>query len=97
MDITKMGPTSKVADQFDIGGDHVNPNRAVNHGLIYNISTEDDIQFLCAMGYSNLSITRLSQKTTRCMNNSHFVQNLNLPSITIPNFKKTATVFESCD
>ncbi|GFS44537.1 subtilase 1.3 [Actinidia rufa] len=92
MDITEVGPTSKVVDQFDIGGGHVNPNRAVNPGLIYNISTEDNIQFLCSMGYSNLSITRLTQKTTRCTKNSHFMQTLNLPSITIPNFKKTATV-----
>ncbi|GFS32480.1 subtilase family protein [Actinidia rufa] len=92
MDITEVGTTLKAADPFDIGGGHVNPNRAVNPGLIYNISTEDYIRFLCAMGYSNLSVTRLTQKTTRCTKNSHFIQNLNLPSITIHNFKKTARV-----
>ncbi|PSS04256.1 Subtilisin-like protease [Actinidia chinensis var. chinensis] len=92
MDITEVGTTLKAADPFDIGGGHVNPNRAVNPGLIYDISTEDYIRFLCAMGYSNLSVTRLTQKTTRCTKNSHFIQNLNLPSITIHNFKKTARV-----
>ncbi|XP_028051670.1 subtilisin-like protease SBT3.4 isoform X1 [Camellia sinensis] len=92
MDITEMGPTLKKADPFDIGGGHVNPNRAINPGLIYNISKQDYIQFMCAMGYSNISISRLTKTTTNCMKSNHFLLNLNLPSITIPNLKRTVTV-----
>ncbi|GMP77468.1 hypothetical protein CsSME_00033736 [Camellia sinensis var. sinensis] len=34
--ITEMGPTLKKADPFDIGGGHVNPNRAINpRGLVW--------------------------------------------------------------
>ncbi|XP_059662111.1 subtilisin-like protease SBT3.5 isoform X2 [Cornus florida] len=94
-DITEQGSTRKAADPFDIGGGHVNPNRAVNPGLIYNISTQDYIQFLCSMGYSNISITRLTKTTTNCMKNNYFRLNLNLPSITIPNLKKIVTVLRS--
>lgn len=72
MDITEMGPTLKKADPFDIGGGHVNPNRAINPGLIYNISKQDYIQFMCAMGYSNISISRLTKTTTNCMKSNHF-------------------------
>lgn len=92
MDITEMGPTLKKADPFDIGGGHVNPNRAINPGLIYNISKQDYIQFMCAMGYNNISISRLTKTTTNCMKSNHFLLNLNLPSITIPNLKRTVTV-----
>ncbi|THG06071.1 hypothetical protein TEA_008532 [Camellia sinensis var. sinensis] len=92
MDITEMGPTLKKADPFDIGGGHVNPNGAINPGLIYNISKQDYIQFMCAMGYSNISISRLTKTTTNCMKSNHFILNLNLPSITIPNLKRKVTV-----
>ncbi|KAG5563603.1 hypothetical protein RHGRI_006147 [Rhododendron griersonianum] len=92
MDITEVGPTYKAADPFDIGGGNVNPIKAVDPGLIYNISVHDYIQYLCALGYSNKSITRLTRTNPKCMKNNRYILNLNLPSITIPNFKKTATV-----
>jgi len=92
MDITEVGPTHKAADPFDVGGGNVNPIRAMDPGLIYNISVQDYIQYLCASGYSNLSITRLTKTNPSCMKNNRYILNLNLPSITIPNFKKTETV-----
>ncbi|KAK9275017.1 hypothetical protein L1049_022275 [Liquidambar formosana] len=95
MDIIEEGSTRKAADPFDIGGGHVNPNKALNPGLIYDISREDYILFLCSLGYSNPSITILTNTTTNCMKNSHFELNLNLPSITIPNLKKTGNSFEN--
>ncbi|RVW91681.1 Subtilisin-like protease SBT3.3 [Vitis vinifera] len=95
MDIIEEGPTRKAADPFDIGGGHVNPNKALKPGLIYNISMEDYIQFLCSMGYSNPSIGRLTKTTTNCTRGSHFQLNLNLPSITIPNLKKKVTVMRT--
>ncbi|XAR70117.1 Tripeptidyl-peptidase II [Bertholletia excelsa] len=92
MDMTEVGPTPKFADHLDIGGGQVNPNRAVDPGLVYNISTEDYIQFLCAMDYGDPSVSKLTRTRTRCARNTRFIQNLNLPSITIPNLKKKATV-----
>jgi hypothetical protein len=64
----------------------------VDPGLIYNISTDDYVQFLCSMGYSSASITSLTKTTIDCVEKSHFELNLNLPSITIPNLKETVTV-----
>ncbi|XP_059442359.1 subtilisin-like protease SBT3.9 [Corylus avellana] len=90
--IYQDGPNSKVADAFDLGGGHVNPNKAVDPGLIYNISTDDYVQFLCSLGYSSASITSLTKTTIDCVEKSHFELNLNLPSITIPNLKETVTV-----
>lgn len=92
MDMTEVGPTHKAADPFDVGGGNVNPIRAMDPGLIYDISVQDYIQYLYASGYSNLSITKLTKTNPSCMKNNRFILNLNLPSITIPNFKKTETV-----
>lgn len=92
MDIIEEGRTRKAADPFDIGGGHVNPQKALNPGLIYNISMEDYTHFLCSMGYSNPSIGRLTKTRVNCSRDGHFLLNLNLPSITIPNLKKTVTV-----
>lgn len=95
MDIVELGSTHKAANPFDIGGGHVNPNKALNPGLIYNISKEEYIQFLCSIGYSTQSITRLTNNMTNCMENKNSILNLNLPSITIPNLIKTATVLRT--
>lgn len=92
MNIFEEGPTRKEADPFDIGGGHVNPDKAVYPGLVYDISTEDYIQFLCSMGYSSSSITGLTNTTINCMTNSYMRLNLNLPSITIPDLKTKVTV-----
>ena len=94
-DIIDEGPTRKAVDPFDIGGGHVNPNKAINPGLVYNTSMEDYIQFLCSMGCSNPSIGRLTKTRTNCTRDSHFQLNLNLPSIIIPNLKKTVTVMRT--
>ncbi|EEF43472.1 Cucumisin precursor, putative [Ricinus communis] len=95
MNIYSEGPTSKPADPFDIGGGHVTPEKAVNPGLVYDISKEDYVQFLCSMGYSSSSISSLTKAkaTIFCKkNSSNFKLNLNLPSMTIPNLKRKVTV-----
>lgn len=70
----------------------MNPIKAMDPGLIYNISTQDYIEFLCSIGCSNKSITNLTKSTTGCTENRRSSLNLNLPSITIPNLKSRTTV-----
>lgn len=89
--ISANGPARKEADPFDIGGGHVDPNKAMDPGLIFNASTYDYIQFLCSLGYSSASLAGLTKTTINCTRETH-VMNLNLPSIAIPNLKRTATV-----
>ncbi|XP_031259107.1 subtilisin-like protease SBT3.5 [Pistacia vera] len=92
MNIFAEGLTRKAANPFDIGGGHVNPNRAMQPGLVYDITTEDYIQFLCSMGHNNASISALTKTKIGCSKSSHLGLNLNLPSISIPNLKKSVTV-----
>jgi subtilisin family serine protease len=44
--------TGNASTPFARGAGHVNPNRAVDPGLVYDAGTEDYITFLCALGYT---------------------------------------------
>lgn len=94
MNIFEEGPTRKEADPFDMGGGQVNPNKAMNPGLIYNITTADYFQFLCSMGYNNAAISNTTKTSFICQNSNKIDKglNLNLPSITIPNMRNNVTV-----
>jgi hypothetical protein len=92
MKIFEEGSTRKEADPFDMGGGHVNPEKAAYPGLVYDTTTEDYIQYLCSIGYSSSSITRLTNNKINCVKKTNTRLNLNLPSITIPNLKKKVTV-----
>ncbi|KAJ4721804.1 Subtilisin-like protease [Melia azedarach] len=90
--IFELGSSRKPADPFDMGGGFVNPNKAMDPGLVYDITPAEYIQFLCSMGHNNKSISRQLMTTASCKRNNHMRLNLNLPSITIPGLSKTVTV-----
>ncbi|KAM0935177.1 putative tripeptidyl-peptidase II [Dioscorea sansibarensis] len=83
--------TRKQADPFDFGGGHMDPTRVAHPGLIYNMSSEDYIPFLCSMGHKTTAIRNLVQHKTHCPKTSSALD-LNLPSIVIPDLKRTVTV-----
>ncbi|KAL4585181.1 hypothetical protein LXL04_009796 [Taraxacum kok-saghyz] len=86
------GAPHKQADPFDYGGGHVDPNKTINPGLVYNMTTKDYIHFLCAMGYNDTAISSLDNYHSHCPKKTNFLKNLNLPSISIPELQKTMTV-----
>ncbi|XP_031498064.1 subtilisin-like protease SBT3.9 [Nymphaea colorata] len=88
--IAEGGP-QKIADPFDFGGGHINPNRAARPGLVYDMGVTDYAEFLCSVGYSSPVISRFTGKAMPCRERGS-VFDLNLPSITISNLKKTTTV-----
>ncbi|KAK4771466.1 hypothetical protein SAY87_031998 [Trapa incisa] len=96
IDISDGGPTDKTADPFDVGGGHVDPNRAMDPGLIYDANVNDYLQFLCSMGYSTRSFSNLgATEPIRCRRgDGQLIQglNLNLPSIVIPSLNGKLTV-----
>ncbi|KAK9096960.1 hypothetical protein Sjap_022457 [Stephania japonica] len=47
-----LGPANPLA----MGAGHINPNKALNPGLIYDASTEDYLRFLCAMNFTRKQI-----------------------------------------
>ncbi|KAB1207414.1 Subtilisin-like protease [Morella rubra] len=86
------GAPHKQADPFDYGGGHVDPNKAIAPGLIYDMGSSDYLHFLCSMGYNDTAITSMTRSNRRCRKSAYIVANLNLPSITIPELKEKLTV-----
>ncbi|KAF0919969.1 hypothetical protein E2562_032427 [Oryza meyeriana var. granulata] len=44
--------TGQVTGPFELKSGHVDPNRALDPGLVYNATTDDYLTFLCSLGYS---------------------------------------------
>ncbi|XP_024170228.1 subtilisin-like protease SBT3.5 isoform X1 [Rosa chinensis] len=89
------GSPQKLADPFDYGGGIVNPNKAADPGLIYDMGINHYIIYLCAVGYNNSVISQLVGNSTTCSSTKPSVLDVNLPSITIPNLRENITLTRS--
>ncbi|KDP31945.1 hypothetical protein JCGZ_12406 [Jatropha curcas] len=66
------------ATPLDIGAGHIDPNKALEPGLIYDAKTEDYIKFLCAMNLTKKQIQFITRSSHHnCLNKS---LDLNYPS-----------------
>ncbi|KAF5192645.1 Subtilisin-like protease SBT1.6 [Thalictrum thalictroides] len=77
------------ATPLDFGAGHLNPNKALDPGLIYDIEAEDYINYLCALNYTSQQIKVITRRSNyRC---DHASLDLNYPSfIVILNNTNTA-------
>ncbi|GFZ19586.1 subtilase family protein [Actinidia rufa] len=82
--------TGQSGTPLDFGAGHVNPNKAMNPGLVYDMEVQDYINFLCGMNYSMQQITIIARRSDfNCENAS---LDLNYPSfIAILNDKSTTS------
>lgn len=92
LNVVAEGAPNKQANPFDYGGGHVNPNRAMDPGLIYDMELSEYTHFLCSMGYNNSAISYVTQHHTVCHHPVKPQKDLNLPAISIPELKGTLTV-----
>ncbi|RWW90488.1 hypothetical protein BHE74_00000449 [Ensete ventricosum] len=90
--IVAEGAPHKQANPFDFGGGHVDPNKAIDPGLVYDMRVSAYVHFLCSMGYNNSAVSSLTQHPTICHDKDQSQKDLNLPSITIPELKESFTV-----
>lgn len=84
--------SQKLANPFDFGGGIVNPNKAAKPGLVYDMATADYVNYLCAVGYYDSSISLLTNQSTTCPSPKPSILDVNVPSITIPDLKKSVVV-----
>ncbi|KAL7111214.1 hypothetical protein ACP275_05G074100 [Erythranthe tilingii] len=72
------------ADVFAIGSGHVNPTRANDPGLVYDISPDDYIPYLCGLNYTNQEVGIIVGGKVDCAKvNSITEDRLNYPSFSI--------------
>ncbi|XP_008783547.3 subtilisin-like protease SBT3.3 [Phoenix dactylifera] len=80
--IVAEGVPRKLADPFDYGGGQINPNKAMDPGLVYDINPKEYLEFFnCRFGLHG-----------GCNTKQRPLYHLNLPSIAIPNLRKTVMV-----
>lgn len=76
--------TLNAADIFATGAGHVNPSKADNPGLIYDIKPDDYIPYLCGLGYSDDDVAVIAHQTVKCAEVSSIPEaQLNYPSFSI--------------
>ncbi|CAD5336105.1 unnamed protein product [Arabidopsis thaliana] len=76
--------TGKPSTPFDHGAGHVSPTTATNPGLIYDLTTEDYLGFLCALNYTSPQIRSVSRRNYTCdPSKSYSVADLNYPSFAV--------------
>nr|GMD22533.1 subtilisin-like protease SBT1.7 [Ipomoea batatas] len=54
------------ADIFTLGAGQVNPSRANDPGLVYDVAPEDYVPYLCGLGYTDKQVGLLLQRNVTC-------------------------------
>ncbi|CAA2957179.1 subtilisin-like protease [Olea europaea subsp. europaea] len=92
-DSIQVGASTKASDPFDIGAGHVNPLKAIDPGLIYDMNTRDYIIFLCNSGYTEDEIKAMVIcPRASCPKKYEPNTNINYPSISVPNLQWETTI-----
>ncbi|KAL3648072.1 hypothetical protein CASFOL_009040 [Castilleja foliolosa] len=68
---------------WDIGAGHVNPERAVDPGLVYDITPDDYLNFMCASNYTRLEIRQVARRPISCGKNKSKPWDINYPAIVV--------------
>ncbi|XP_058083287.1 subtilisin-like protease SBT5.3 [Magnolia sinica] len=80
------------ATPFSYGAGHVNPNRVVDPGLVYDLTIKDYSNFLCAVGYNVTVFEGFTGEPYPCNRNSFNLLNFNYPSITVPHLSGLTSI-----
>ncbi|KAL4562577.1 hypothetical protein LXL04_034786 [Taraxacum kok-saghyz] len=88
-----MDESKSEASPFSRGAGDISPNRAMDPGLVYDLSVNDYLDFLCASGYNQTMVQKFSGHPYEChKSNNNSILDLNYPSITVHQLSGTVTV-----
>ncbi|KAG6475231.1 hypothetical protein ZIOFF_064449 [Zingiber officinale] len=71
------------ATPFAYGAGHVDPEKALSPGLIYDIATDDYVSFLCSLNYTIPHIKAIAKRNVTCLPKLSNPGNLNYPSFSV--------------
>ncbi|XP_061983753.1 subtilisin-like protease SBT5.3 isoform X2 [Populus nigra] len=80
------------ATPFNYGSGHLRPNRAMDPGLVYDLTTTDYLNFLCSIGYNATQMSIFIEEPYACPPKNISLLNFNYPSITVPNLSGNVTL-----
>ena len=90
--IKDIGKGNNVATPFAKGAGHINPNRALDPGLVYDVGVQDYVNLLCALNFTQKNITTITRSSTNDCSKPSL--DLNYPSfIAFFNASKTTQEF----
>ncbi|KAI4307811.1 hypothetical protein L6164_030952 [Bauhinia variegata] len=72
---------------FAYGGGHVQPDLAIDPGLVYDLNVEDYLKLLCSYNYSQRGLAQFYNKTFTCPK-SYNIVDFNYPAITVLDLRK---------
>ncbi|CAH2069459.1 unnamed protein product, partial [Thlaspi arvense] len=78
---TPMNLTKNPEQEFAYGSGHINPTKASDPGLVYELETEDYLKMLCAEGLKSGLLTRISGQNVNCSDRTE-AKDLNYPTMT---------------
>lgn len=76
--IKDLGNKNKVATPLAMGSGHVNPNKAIDPGLIYDMGIQDYVNLVCALNYTKTQIQTITRSASNDCENPSL--DLNYPS-----------------
>ncbi|KAF2292386.1 hypothetical protein GH714_021704 [Hevea brasiliensis] len=79
------------ATPFKYGSGHIRPNRAMDPGLVYDLSVKDYLDFFCSQGYNETMIKLISGSPYKCPKSAR-VEDFNYHSISLSKLRGTETV-----
>ncbi|XP_027335874.1 subtilisin-like protease SBT1.9 [Abrus precatorius] len=62
--IKDIGNDYKVASPLALGSGHVNPNRALDPGLVYDVEVQDYVNLLCALNFTPKNISAITKSSS---------------------------------
>ncbi|XP_065881949.1 subtilisin-like protease SBT3 [Euphorbia lathyris] len=62
--IKDLGLFNWPANPLDMGSGHINPNKALNPGLIYDLKSSDYVKILCALNYTQSQIQIITKSSS---------------------------------
>lgn len=76
--------TGKPSTPFDHGAGHVDPVSALDPGLVYDLTADDYLEFLCALNYTATQIKSVARRNFTCDSTKKYsVADLNYPSFAV--------------